>query len=548
MRLSDFPLEVFPDTFHDTILEIAAASHLPVPQVAVCVMVATGIMCRAGVTAREPDRSDGVRPNLNLLAAGHPGAGKGQADNHIHAPIVEASKRFQAQWHRKVSDALREQYILEIQLADLKKNKANRDEEAYAKTFHETRERLDLIASVLKTTGPCMTLTEATEPAHTEQLAINQSYWKLLKHPSPELGGCLAVVSKDGSKALSWLTPIRLPGGDYTSQSGTALSSWCGESVISKRVGRAATVVEEAITSFLVAVTPSTFKKFLNNPGLRADGLASRFLFVMHEGWQRKERRKLPCAVTLAEYKQKMLALFERFGLAGRRTEVKVTQKASDRFDAFRCTVIDHACTMWLDVRELTVRWPEMALKMALILHLMEHGADAPKHEIDEKRADDGCRLMRYYANTLVALLEEERAEKRTAMQKRIAELLADRGDKGMKIGEGWRRGIGKSATESKELFMKEAAAERVKIVYSWRGGRETATAFLPTEKAGIAAAEAQREQAIVERTAAELSAKHSLDPAQSSLQAAVVGDGGEVPNWKPKLIRKPLQQSELPL
>jgi hypothetical protein len=34
LKRSAFPIEALPDTFHDAILEIAAAIHLPVPQVA----------------------------------------------------------------------------------------------------------------------------------------------------------------------------------------------------------------------------------------------------------------------------------------------------------------------------------------------------------------------------------------------------------------------------------------------------------------------------------------------------------------------------------
>ena len=433
-------------------------------------------------------------------------------------------------------------------MSELKKNRKKTDPEAYAKTYDRIQQRLALIETLLKTTGPTLDVSDATEAAHAEQLAINQAYWELLGFSEPNLGGCLAVVSKDGGKALSWIAPIRVAGGDFVSQSGTALASWDGVRVKAKRVGRAAIVANEAISSFLLTVTPPTFKKFLTNPNLHGDGLSSRFLFVLNEAWQRKERPKSACQATLDEYNRKMLELFERFGMAGYRSEVRVSEAASARLDEFRCTIIDLACTKLLDVRDLTVRWTEMALKLALILHLMEHGADAPDHEIDAKRAAAGCRLMTWYANHLVSILGDERKDRMTAIQKTIAKILAERGDEGMKIGEGWRRGIGKNTTESKEYFLKEFDAKNVKIVFSWLGGRETATAFLPTAETGIAAAEAQREQAIVERTADKLSVTHSLDPAQSSLQSAVVGDGGEVPNWKPRTIRGPLKQSELRL
>jgi hypothetical protein len=39
MKLTDFPLEVFPDTFHAAILEIAAVAQLPVTQVAEVVLL-----------------------------------------------------------------------------------------------------------------------------------------------------------------------------------------------------------------------------------------------------------------------------------------------------------------------------------------------------------------------------------------------------------------------------------------------------------------------------------------------------------------------------
>ena len=531
MKLSDFPLDIVPDTFHDFTLEVHRASGLPVPQIFASVLTTVGALCRSGVVGLEPDRSNGVRPNLYTISAGHPGTGKGVADDLIHAPLEAASAEFDAEWQDCRADCYQELKKLKKDLDDLDK----KDPDFKARNRSLIR-RIDLIETVLGTAGPSLDMSDATSQAHAEQMAVNEAFWQLRRAKRPAVGGTVAVVSKDGGKALSWILPVIGPGGVSIQQSGTSLNAWSGERVKSKRVGKVAVTANEAVTSYLLTVTPPTLRSFLSSPGVRGDGLCSRFLYLCYDGWQRHERFKKPDQAIVNAYNHECLRLFRQFGMAGEQTVVRFSQAASDRLHKMRGVVIDKAAAELLDIRELTVRWTEMSAKIALILHLMHLGPNADGLEISFEFADAACKMMNYYAEELVRILNEERMKTLEGMDRKIYDVLMQEEHQigGLKLGEGWRFGIGKTATESKELLYRAAKTGLCTIVYTWAGKRESATAFLPVAR-GLAVAQEARDAVIAARAAEGKSTRNSLDPANSTIQMAVVSDAEEAPKWELK-------------
>jgi hypothetical protein len=77
------------------------------------------------------------------------------------------------------------------------------------------------------------------------------------------------------------------------------------------------------------------------------------------------------------------------------------------------------------DVSAFAARWPEIAWRIALVLHAAEFKGDSTKNQLSEDRARDAIKIMRWFALETLNLLEASRETKIRKRVERLRELLA---------------------------------------------------------------------------------------------------------------------------
>ena len=542
-----FPLRVFPQIFFNIILEASRKSRLPVYFTAASCLSCVSVMLRSGIAAQRSPQDRKLRANLFCIFAAITGSGKGASDHVLQEPFRVASLMFRDGYKKLKKRLFAEKSLLEIKRKKMDACQAGKgeepplDEEKYMDGRGEIDMRLGLINALLESGGPVLDVTDATPSALIKYQAINLAYWECLEKTEKDLGSNLAIVSPDGADLLRWITPASTGKGDSVSQSSPLLKAWGGEQQKSARSTTDLGEIIESIASVAATVTPPALKKFLALDEVRTDGLCGRFLFVLHEGEYVDVDENDPPVNDYVRnaYLTAMMELFETFGMSGTRNEIMFTKAARSVIVEYENEVGRQtraaAKDSTKDVRELTVRWAEIAGKIALILHCMEHGKAAARHEISEITAKNAVTLMRFFEEHTLTIVEPMREKQGATVEEKIAACLKKHAKDGVKLRRGHIDGVGKDKEESEVLFREAAAKGLCEIVYTWRNNQPTAVVVANGTPA-YSWWNNQRKEAISTRLARGDSALHPLDPVHMDKPEEAKAEPEPTPEWKLEL------------
>lgn len=134
------------------------------------------------------------------------------------------------------------------------------------------------------------------------------------------------------------------------------------------------------------------------------------------------------------------------------------------------------------DVSAYAARWPEIAWRIALVLHAAQYRGDSTKKLLSEDTARDAITIMRWFSLETLNLLEASRETRIRKRIDRLAELLDGAEGQRMKI-----RDLAKS--HGFDVTELEAIARRVKWLHFGKvqnpnGGPLSPVAIFQLEKA----------------------------------------------------------------
>ena len=80
-----------------------------------------------------------------------------------------------------------------------------------------------------------------------------------------------------------------------------------------------------------------------------------------------------------------------------------------------------------VDVQSYVARWCEIAFRVALILHMAEHGAKAHDVKVNLKTAQDAKEVIQYYAGVQMQLLAPKTEDDQFARANKLHRALVER-------------------------------------------------------------------------------------------------------------------------
>ncbi len=549
-----FPINNLPPIFRNAAIEAARISKLPLEMAAMSVIAATGILLRAGVSVawkHRPERR--LYPNILLATGAATGTGKGEMESVTQEPFRLASSAFDADFSEKRGTLMAEKAELIVALKQLEQAHedctAPQKDSFFFREYGEKSRRLELVKRVLDGSGPILDTTDSTPEAMVRIMAANRDYAEVIGADSPENWAVLALVSPDGSDLLKWLEPAIEKNGRIESRSPVLLRASQGEAQKPIRVTHFLGRLGFSLAAVSVTVTPSRLRSFFENPSLAEDGLCGRFLFYIYDGKQKliPPDEKPVNAVVRQSYCTAAMFLFHRFGMATTRTSFLFSDKATKILVEYKNACVRRSWEELSDVSGFTVRWSEIAAKIALILHCMKWGENADRHaEIDAETARQGVEIQAFFAEHLVRILDGKRLDEREKLREKLLLALEKTGRQGgLKPGLAYRFGVGKTPKEGREAVERAVAVGAVEMLYTWHQNREVALAFAPGSGAEKPARR-EHERVLSERLAKGQTTINSLDSVHRKSEEP--GDQGAVELPSLDFSTYPREQTDLPL
>ena len=214
----------------------------------------------------------------------------------------------------------------------------------------------------------------------------------------------LAVISSDCSGVVDDLKGAKNNG---SFQGELLLKGYAGEAYDTNFKVAADEHLEEVRLSVTWAGTDQTLEGFVADPRIKGKGLLSRFLFAFID--EPVPRRDVESRKVSEEVAELWESLIQRLLRAYWRSVNVVEVEMDD--EAIRLVVeldnlrIDHQHKL-RHLSGLPERWAENALRIALVIHCMEHAEHAMSHPVDGPTMERAILIIRWFIGREMAWME----------------------------------------------------------------------------------------------------------------------------------------------
>lgn len=451
---NEFPLSVFPASVAKECAALAAHANVEVAIPACGFLAAVSAAAGMGLAYQMDAYSPTLPPNINLHVVGPSGAGKSMI-NPPMAAIYKIYGEMQAEWEEEV-------VLLKSEKAKLLKEieKAAKDEDW---TRHKTLSKdLAGVEKQIKSGKPFFLFEDFTVPAL-------QSAFSGLDRPPYAI-----VASSEGRKIVQNLLS------DHTGASteGLWLQAWNrfgGDAAMRARVGDHLEDAGGSLSGIqmtsIVGIQPDLNSEIIKSKDLSQSGWTARRIFCSVDSKPLRGRLDIQKEMQargiqhpdLRRWNEDLSELFKKFAFAPKVQICFPTLAAAQVLNDFSPEV-DTAITggKLSELEALARRWPEMAERLTLILHIMKHLTKAPEVEIEEETARNGVALMKWFSGHIKAGYWSVEGESRSARAEKVLAFAKKCGERGMNLGDLSKRGIG---TAGETFHLVEALAETGKLV-----------------------------------------------------------------------------------
>lgn len=408
--------------------------------------------------------------NLFIMAIASSGTGKDSALNLVAEPLNEIDNQTNQTWETETKpDLLAELRKVNSEIKDLEKSHKESSVENAAQIREDSkrleRRRLEIESSL--EAMPSLMVGDITK----EALAV-----AIAAQPNEALG----VVSSEARGILQVI------GGRYSSGSDEDIHTggFSGTRTKVTRLSRPPVVLRNPCLSELLMVQPDAFQKFSENGAMTDSGYLPRnILFDTKAEPLDVPENAEPFYEPLRQRWHELIGdlVAMREGPPGIVEPEKIAHELLRAYDnetrARRRKGGDLE-----DVPAYAARWPEIAWRIALVLHAAEHRGNSTKNLLSETMARDAITIMRWFSLETLNLLEASRETRIRKRVERLFDLLSGAEDQRMKI-----RNLAKShGFYEPEL---KAIARRVKWLHFGKvqnpnGGPLSPVAIFQLEKA----------------------------------------------------------------
>jgi hypothetical protein len=416
-----FPIETFPSTLRDLVLETSRVTQTPV---ALAAVVALGVISGSSGGGLLVKGSSGlITPaNLFLLAIARSGTGKGRVFSIIAKPLHHAASAALEHW--TTTDLPRIEANLNIakkRLEKLVKEAAN-ESDSHARFLlsdqvreaEEERHRFERE----KEREPCYYVGDVTR----EKLAVALSAQprEALASLSPEARGILSVITGRYSKGKA-------------SDEDIYLSAYSGESYRVDRLNRPPVSLTAPRLSVCWLIQPDAARGLVEDDRMTESGLLPRFLVcdVKAEPEDEPENIKEMDRDVIERWADLVDLLIRQYRNSENPPfEIDMSREAGDLFREFnnenKRTIREGGDLR--DVDSYVSRWAENAIRLSLCLHAATHPRNAHSLPLDANTAKSAILIVRWFARHQLTFLSVSRTTKGERRLSRLIEILVSKG------------------------------------------------------------------------------------------------------------------------
>jgi hypothetical protein len=460
-----FPIEALDGLIAgDMVKEISCAAQVPEALAAAAVLgVASGAI---GAGLRCTTYRGTTSANLWFLAVARSGTGKDECLKRAAAPLYDLEERRAETWKTDiVPDLEADLRIAKNNLAALEKALKD-DQGPEMKTAIRDAERERARLEDALSHEPIIAIGDVTK----EALGV------LLSRQPGEAALCV------NAEARGILDVI---GGRYsaTGDEDLWLAAFSGGAVKVNRIGRKSITLRRPCLAACLMVQPDSFARAAARPEMAESGFLPRFLpFDAKARPRRIENGVTDIAPDTAEaWRELIEELVDTFRDSGDSpVTVSMEPEATRLMNDYANELADRRELDLADLDAYAARWAEIACRLALVLHAIEHGPRSATLTVSAITATRAHRLVEWFSVEAADLLGDLRENRRRDRRDKLERLLEGADDRTMTTRDLTRR-HGFSLSEIEDLLPKIGG--EIKTKQSDRGRPSTVAALVKTPK-----------------------------------------------------------------
>ena len=413
-ELPAFPTHLLPAPLREIVAETARLYQLPEELPGALALGAASAALGQGVVLCNPPHE--VAGNLFEALSAPSGTGKSNAYRFVMKPLYDAEAEKTCDFNEKRRPELEaERYFLEAQLAGEKKavtkprSKLSANDEDTAKNrLRELKAKLEEVETLLQ--PPRLILEDAT----VQKMALVMS----------QNGETAALLSADAGDVISNIL------GRWNSTNRTdenlLLKAFSRDPYTQDRIGRGPVALVKPCATVVLIMTPDALDDLFSIDRLSSGGLLPRFLVLPSTARPKPSNgQRIPDQRIVDAWRGCINGLLAAYRWRnGPSAGVSLTPDAAAVFDDYRNNDFVARFDEVADVASFAARYAEQAQRLALILHVVQHGADAGYHPLAEETAKSGVEFTRFFAARQLVFMAGNRAKKRGEEARELYELV----------------------------------------------------------------------------------------------------------------------------
>jgi replicative DNA helicase len=377
-----FPIDVFPGWLADMVAGVARFTQTD-PAMVGPTALAVLSACAGGRLEVQP--IPGWREPVNVFVAVIAGPGERKSPVHraLTRPLFAAEAAMAAMLRPQIEEA--------AALKDIAARQAEQAKAAAAKTDPDKQDQAtaDAVAAALAAEA----ITVPTLP----KLIVDDATPEKLMGLMAANGGRMSIISDEGG--IFDILAGRYSG---TPNLDPYLKGHAGQPMSNERQTREGVAIDKPALTVCVMAQPSVLRKFGGNADLAGRGLPARFLFALPKslaGWRQVEPEPIPETIT-AQYAERIHDLAAVFAEWEDPAVVALTDDARTVRIAAAEQIereLRPGGSLY-DMREWANKLAGHTLRLAGLLHVAHHPADAWRRPIDAARMADAVKLAQFFA------------------------------------------------------------------------------------------------------------------------------------------------------
>jgi hypothetical protein len=399
----------------------AVATHIQVPPDGPAVMAIATIAAACARRIRVRRLIDGYEQPLNLylLGLGEPGERKSQIVSEVVRPLRE--------YEAREADRLADQIALEAQLRQLDEDRTK----VIRRVLASGRGKGD--PQALRAELERLTLALARPPLRAPRLASSAPTQGGLEKILVDNGERMAILGAEGD--VFGIVAGRYSGNKSAPPDmGIYLSAWSGDAVDSDRVTRPGARLKAPALTIGLFVQPQVFREISNIYGADEKGLTSRFLIAVVESRAHTQQYfGRPMDLDRRDaWARQVTALLDGLPAAAEERIITLPSEILGPAKAFHDEVTSQMAPggplSLPSLRAFGSKLRGQVERLLGVLHVAEHGVQAPDTPCSEDTAANAVQIARYFLAHGLAARSEAGSDPVILRAQRLAEYLVYQG------------------------------------------------------------------------------------------------------------------------